>query len=143
MVGCNRLLRIICLGLGSYLLVINVILWATDPEVNMLLLKQYNITEEIYLIDKFQIMHNYNMTHYRGFKWFFDNLSNFPGPSFTHGMLMTYANIISGYSITGNWGLDFLLAIFRILSTPLLLTITITMDILNNAIWFIGFIVKA
>lgn len=149
MVACNRLFKTITLLLGVYLLIINVVLWATEPSVNILLLKGNGISilndlqdmPQIYEVSSFEEMHKISSMNYKGFEWFFDRISSFPGPAVTHGYLMTYSNILTGFSITGNWGIDFLLAIFRILSTPLLFVITVTLDILNNAIWFIRFFV--
>ena len=34
MVGLNRFIRIIVMTLGVYLLIANVVMWTTDPQVN-------------------------------------------------------------------------------------------------------------
>lgn len=141
MVFGNRFIKIIVLTLGIYLLTANVILWATEPSVNLQLIYSNFTTHNLNEFSGFKGFHDFGMVNFKGFKWFFDRISTFPGPTFTHGVLTTYTDILSGFSITGNWGLDFLLAIFRITSTPILLSITIVVDIVNNGLWFVKFVV--
>lgn len=139
MVGCGRFVKIIVLTLGIYVLTMNVILWANDPSVNVLLNAENPISIDKYFYS-FANFHGYNVTHFRGFSWFFDKLSTFPGLASSHKMLSTYANIVSGFKVTNNGILDTILAILRLLTTPINLGVTLVIDIINNAIWFFSFI---
>lgn len=138
MVGCNRVVKIICMTLGIYLLTANIILWANDPSVNVLL----NQNNPIHINEFFNFasFHGYNATNFKGFGWFFDKISTFPGLSSTHKMMMTYGNIVSNFHVTDNNIVDAILGILRLLTTPINLTVTLFIDILNNAIWFFSFI---
>lgn len=77
---------------------------------------------------------------YVGFESFYNLLGTFPGLRYTQGITSTYLDIVSGYDVTGIGILDALIGVVRILTAPMLLGITIVTDIINNVIWFLGFL---
>lgn len=132
----TTLIKTIFILLGVYVIAINITLWATSQSVGGEQLvggpSEWNFFE----------YHDARMSTYGyvGFEKFYDLLSTFPGLRYCQGITSTYADIVTGYNVTNVGILDAILAIFRILSTPLLLSVTIIADIVNNVIWFLGFL---
>lgn len=134
MTGSFKVFKYIFFTLGIYLIIVNVILWASGSELNDSFL-------ELSLPNNFNSFHTYdNAYEWKGFQWFFERLSTFPGLYYTVNACNTYANIISNFTITNIGVLDTVLAILRILTTPLILINTVLVDIINTVIWFIGFV---
>lgn len=130
------LIKTIFLLLGVYVIAINVTLWATSHNVG---------GEQLHgILDdwNFYGFHSSRMRDfgYVGFEKFYNLLGTFPGLRYTQGITSTYLDIISGYNVTGIGVIDALFGLVRILTAPFLLTITIVTDIINNVVWFLGFL---
>lgn len=131
----SSIIKTIFLILGVYVISINVTLWANSHNVGgeqLGLMQDWN----------FYAYHSARMKDfgYVGFEKFYNVLGTFPGLSHTQALTSTWLDIVSGYNLTGIGILNFVLAIVRIFSAPLLLTIGIITDILNNVIWLLGFL---
>ena len=138
MVGCNRIIKIIVMTLGIYLLVINVVLWANDPKMNILLLE--TSTYHYDMVPNYYVFHETKMVNFYGFEWFYNRLSTFPGLQNTVAQITNYGKYISGLSL-GKWVLISILeTIVKGLVVPFQLLGAIAVDIYNNAKWFLGFI---
>ena len=135
MIGTSRLIKIIVMVLGIYLLIVNVVSWTMDGDVNTMSVATMLSSEDQATFYKF---HNANFTNFKGFEWFFNYLETFPGPATTRMLLSNYSDIVNNYSVSSNGIIDFIAAIWRILSTPLLLVITLVIDVIRNALWFLG-----
>lgn len=130
------LIKTIFILLGVYVIAINVTLWATSHNVG---------GEQLHgVLDNWNFygFHSSRMSDfgYVGFESFYNLLGTFPGLRYTQGITSTYLDIVSGYDVTGIGILDALIGVVRILTAPMLLGITIVTDIINNVIWFLGFL---
>lgn len=140
----SRSIKFIFLTAGVYLLIVNIILWANSAEVNANLIygREFLIGGDNWwdVLNSFNKWHDYNMVHYRGFEWFYDRFSTFPGLSATTNVITNYANILRGFSITNNFFLDVLIAIGKMLTTPILLVVTLATDIMSILWWMFSFL---
>lgn len=138
----SRLIKTIVLILGVFLLVINIVLWANDTDlVSKDFWDDYSQIENFSWWSYDEYVSSASPQNYYGFRWFFDKLSTFPGLRSTLDMFQNFSNVISNFDVTGNYFADIFLAIFRILFTPVMLVMTLVLDIFQNVSWFISFII--
>lgn len=79
---------------------------------------------------------------YRGFKYFFDYISTFPGLANSMNALNMALNLLSSqYDLTGINALNAILGLFWLLISPVTLFVTFVLDIINNVIWVFGFFI--
>lgn len=78
--------------------------------------------------------------HFHGFKEFFGYLETYPGLYYTQSWINNYCNVIGNFQVTNVDVLNALLAIFRILTTPIVIAVSIVSDIVHNIVWFYGFL---
>ena len=124
----NRFVKILFITLGLFVLVVNLIYWANQP---LVISPTYyiNNNEFIVMFDRHQ--------SFIGFSDFFKFLETFPGLTTTIVTLRTWGDIISNFSITNIGFLDALIGIFRLITTPIALSMTIIVDLFRNIIWFV------
>lgn len=79
---------------------------------------------------------------YRGFKYFFDYISTFPGLANSMNALNMALNLLSSqYDLTGINALNAILGVFWLLISPVTLFVTFILDIINNVVWVFGFFI--
>lgn len=123
--GNNTFIRIIFISFGFFLLAINIVFWTNSSAF------QFGMTSQEYWGAAYDAHDDFI-----GFGKLFSYLETFPGINFTIKAFNVWGNIIANYDVTGNGLLDLLLAIFRVISVPLALVVTIAGDIISNVMWF-------
>lgn len=79
---------------------------------------------------------------FRGFRYFMDYISTFPGLTNSMNMINYSLNLLSGQADLSHIGvLDAVVGVFNLLISPVTLFITFILDILNNLIWLFGFFI--
>lgn len=122
----NRFVKLIFVVLGGIILAINLVFWANN---NPQMLKPFIISYSGY-------QHFGDTNKFVGFKELFEYIETFPGISHSSYILNKYTNIISNYKVVDGGILDAIIAIFRLLTAPVLLSVTIVIDVFNNIRWF-------
>lgn len=146
MIWNNRLIKSIVLILGVFVLVINLVIYFNDTQYVPGINGGSNWWNWQSIPDlKFWTYDDYNTEfaskHYFGFRYFFNKLSTFPGLRYCTDAITKYGNIITNFKVTDITILDVLIAIFRIITTPIVLLFTFLTDIMSNLYWFISFII--
>lgn len=79
---------------------------------------------------------------FRGFKYFMDYVSTFPGLGNSTNLLNKGLNLLSGQGelTTVGW-IDAIIGVFYLLVSPITLLVGFVIDIINNAIWVFKFFV--
>lgn len=123
-------IKFIFMILGIYIIIINIIMWSNAPSTASGL--GNGIT--------FGAYHSYSMQHWRGFSWFFNEVSSFNGWQATYATFNNYCNIVGRYQITGNGIVDTFLAVGRVLTAPIVLLWALLMDISSFIRWLFNFL---
>lgn len=77
---------------------------------------------------------------FRGFKYFMDYVSTFPGLTNSLNWINQALNLLSGQgTITSVGPVDAMIGVFYLLISPVTLIVTFILDIVNNAVWVFGF----
>lgn len=154
MIWNNRFIKIIVLVLGVFILALNFIIYLNQGVVVLnessfsihdipidILLDPEKLNKYLDSMYFYDYNTDYSMQSYFGFGYFFDKFSQFPGLTHTLDMLRSFGNVVGNFSVTGNNIIDFVIAIFRVISTPIAIGMTLFMDIVHNLIWIVSFIV--
>lgn len=79
---------------------------------------------------------------FRGFKYFMEYISTFPGLANSGNLLNLGLNLLSGQAnLTKVGWADAIIGVFYLLVSPITLIVGFILDIINNAIWVFGFFV--
>lgn len=124
----GRLLRIIVTSSLIFILGINLVLFTiVQPSTYV-----HNYTDTGF---NFLYMQNYHY-EYKGFQYFFEYISTFPGLINSHNTINHVAAILSReISYTGYTVVDAMIGVLDVMSSPVQLIITFILDIINNIIW--------
>ena len=128
-----RILSSIFILLGVYLVIINIICWANSEQVA----KVYASTLDG---GTYNYWHNTSMNTYKGFRWFYEELSTFPGLAATLGTLNQLGKFVNPLGSTPNDLWSWVVYIGQILSAPIQLLVTVVVDVIRNLVWFVHFI---
>lgn len=104
--------------LGTFftiVIVINLVFWLTQPYVA----SGYETQPDTFI----------------SFQTFFNLISTFPGPVMSLELLNSWANVFTNFDITGIGPIDVLIAIFRLLTGPIVVSVGAIGDIIMNLIW--------
>lgn len=129
----SRSLRIIILSSVVVLFVLNLVYFTivNNSELS-------NNWTVIHVFDHENISH-YN---YKGFAYFFEYISTFPGLGNCQNAINLGLTMLSGSSdISGYNVVDAILGVLYLLATPVTILVTFVLDIINNFIWVIGFFI--
>lgn len=130
----SHFIKLIVMSLGIFLIVINIIVWANGKDVAADL-------ESTLFNWNYKAWHGVKMSEYKGFRWFYEKLSTFPGLNTTISTFNKMANIVNVFD-TGEPGniIEFLRSILMILTAPVVLFFTIMLDVVNLIGWFVSFL---
>ena len=134
MIGSSRLIKIIFLTLGVYLIAINIILWANGED----------LAERVLTESSWMTFNGYQNQRpdFKGFHWFFNELSTFHGVKTTMAAFNKYINIFNQHwteNIGENIGTGFLW-LLQVIFAPMMFLGTTLIDIFTNAAWFFHFL---
>lgn len=125
MIVGNKWFYIIFSSLFMMLVIVNLALWMSTPgignEINGGIITGPNTTT--------------GPTHYIGFKYFFNIISTYPGPGFTLDMLNDYCNVFTNFEVSGIAVIDWFIALFRLITGPIVISVTLVGDLITNLIW--------
>lgn len=115
----NKWFYILFGSLFTILIVINLVLWTTDIEGTSMAISNNTGTPSKFI----------------GFQSLFDIFSTFPGPALTTTVLNKYVNVFTNFNVTGIAIIDWFVALFRLITGPIAITVTIIGDVLTNLVW--------
>ena len=129
----SRTIRIVVLACLAFVIAANYVFFFTAQDA---------ISQNHWQSFHFISMHNVSDYEYRGFKYFMEYLSTFPGLANSHNTLSTIAGIINNQvSYTNNDVLNVLLNILTIIGSPVQLVICFVVDLVNMLIWCFSFFI--
>lgn len=111
-------------SLFTILVVINLVLWTTTPGIGM------DMGD-----GALGYVHGGSPIKYVGFKSLFEILGTFPGPSMTMETLNQYCNVFTNFEVTGIAVVDYIIALFKLITGPIASGIAIIGDVVTNLIW--------
>lgn len=115
---------IILSSLFVLLVVINLALWTTERGFGA------DMTSNI-----FGSTNGSRPSNYIGFHSLFEILSTFPGPSISIEVLNDWCNVFTNFEVTGIVAVDWFIALFRLITGPIVTGVAIIGDILSNLLW--------
>lgn len=129
----GRVLSFILLTLGIYLIAINVIsIYGQKGVLTPLPSDSFDLN--------FYGWHSSFKERFRGFSWFYEKIETFPSINNTINFVTKLRDFSTWVTGTPSDIIGALIWIGKILTFPVSLVIVFLVDIVNNILWFLGFI---
>lgn len=124
MIVGNKWFYILFGSLFTLLIVINLALWTTTPGIGS------DMAD-----GALGYVHGGSPNKYIGFHSLFEIFSTFPGPAMSIETLNNWCNVFTNFEVTDIVVIDYFIAIFRLITGPIVSGVAIIGDLITNLIW--------